>query len=69
MSLSKTDNQLRNFTQLEKYPVYENLPEHFGEDYPNLVRFLELYYEHTSEETAEKYLQDLDYSRDFVSAR
>ena len=69
MSLEKTQRDtFRSFTELKKYPVNENLPAFFETEYPKLVRFLETYYEEAGEETVEKYLEGLQYKRDFVQA-
>ena len=69
MSLPKTTKEtFRDFTDLEKYPVVENLPEHFGTAYPNFVRFLEIYYEYLETTTADQYLRDLNFKREVVSA-
>ena len=66
MSLSKTDNQLRNFTQLEKYPVYETLPAYFELEYPKFTQFLERYYEYLSDLDATRNINDEVFIRDFV---
>ena len=69
MSLEKTQRDtFRSYTELKKYPVNENLPAFFETEYPKLVRFLENYYEEAGEETVEKYLEGLQYKRDFVQA-
>ena len=69
MSLEKTKvDDFRSFTELKKYPVNETLPAFFETEYPKLVRFLETYYEEAGEETVEKYLESLQYKRDFVQA-
>ena len=69
MSLEKTKvDDFRSFTELKKYPVNETLPAFFETEYPKLVRFLENYYEEAGEETVEKYLESLQYKRDFVKA-
>ena len=69
MSLPKTTKEtFRDFTDLEKYPVVENLPEHFGTAYPNFVRFLEIYYEYLETTTPDQYLRDLNFKRELVSA-
>ena len=66
MSLSKTDNQLRNFTQLEKYPVYETLPAYFEIEYPTFTKFLETYYEYLSTLDMTRNISDEVFIRDFV---
>ena len=69
MSLAKTLKETkRDFIDLEKYPVVENLPDHFGQDNPNLVLFLESYYEYLETTTADQYLRDLNFKREMVSA-
>jgi hypothetical protein len=70
VSLEKTTREgLRNFTQLEKYPVYENLPAHFELEYPKFTAFLEKYYSYSHGERPVKFLKDLEYKRDFVDAQ
>jgi hypothetical protein len=69
VSLEKTQRDtFRSYTELKKYPVNENLPAFFETEYPKLVRFLETYFEEAGEETVEKYLEGLQYKRDFVQA-
>ena len=69
MSLEKTQKDtFRSYTELKKYPVNETLPAFFETEFPKLIRFLETYYEEAGEETVEKYLEALQYKRDFVQA-
>ena len=70
MSLTKTIKETnRDYTQLEKYSVFENLPEYFETEYPTLVAFLDKYYQHGFDKSPTKYLKDLEYKRDFVQAQ
>ena len=66
MSLSKTSDNLRNFTQLEKYPVYESLPAYFELEYPKFTAFLEKYYEYLSQLDTTRSITDEAFIRDFV---
>jgi hypothetical protein len=69
VSLIKTTKDTgRSFTELKRFPVQENLPLYFELQYPKLNRFLELYYQESSDESAERYLENLQYKRDFVAA-
>jgi hypothetical protein len=48
VSLSKTTKETnRDYTQLEKYPVYETLPAYFELEYPKFTAFLDKYYRHS----------------------
>lgn len=68
MTLEKTNREsFRDFTYLEKYPVYENLPAYFEKEYPRLVSFLKAYYEQDT--TISANILDLPYKRDFVAAQ
>ena len=70
MSLIKTTKETnRDFTELEKYSVFENLPEYFETEYPTLVAFLDKYYQHSFDVGPQKFLKDLEYKRDFVQAQ
>ena len=73
MSLIKTTKETnRDYTQLEKYPVYENLPAYFETEYPQFTKFLDKYYSYSfgnESESPAKYLKDLEYKRDFVQAQ
>ena len=66
MSLSKSDKELRNFTQLEKYPVYEALPAYFELEYPKFTQFLNSYYEFLSDLDTTRHITDEIFIRDFV---
>ena len=66
MSLPKTSDNLRNFTYLEKYPVYESLPAYFELEYPKFTQFLEKYYEYLSELDTSRSITDEAFIRDFV---
>ena len=69
MSLEKTTKDtFRSFTELKKFPVIESLPTYFETEYPKFAEFLRKYYEETSDETVESYLESLQYKRDFVAA-
>ena len=69
MSLEKTTRETtRDYTQLEKYPVNENLPEYFETEYPQFTEFLNKYYRHDFSTGPTKFLKDLEYKRDFVKA-
>lgn len=68
MSLEKTTTEgFRDFTYLEKYPVFEALPAYFEKEYPRLVSFLKAYYEQDT--TISANILDLPYKRDFVAAQ
>jgi hypothetical protein len=70
VSLEKTTKEsLRDFTQLEKYPVNENLPAYFETEYPQFTEFLNKYYRHDFATGPSKFLKDLEYKRDFVKAQ
>jgi len=68
MSLEKTALEgFRDYTYLEKYPVFESLPAYFEKEYPRLVAFLKAYYEQDT--TISANILDLPYKRDFVAAQ
>ncbi len=57
-------------TNIRKSLVDEVLPEHFREDYPNLVTFLDAYYEHLdSADTFGGIIQELQTIRDVEDAK
>ena len=69
MSLERTLKESnRLYPELKKHPVFEALPAYFEQEYPKLVKFLEVYYDEASKETASERLEDLQIKRDFVSA-
>jgi hypothetical protein len=66
VSLEKTTESKRGFTLLQKYPVYENLPAYFEQEYPQFVKFLKKYYEFLGSHRPTEIIEDKQFIRDFV---
>ena len=68
MSLDKTLTDLnRRDLILNRYEVENALPEHFGEKYPNLLKFLQEYYKTLEENSSPvSKLTDLMVARDII---
>ena len=70
MSLDKTLVGRRRKVDIDNYDVADVLPSYFAEKYPNLITFLEKYYDYLEEEDSPtESLNDLLMSRDVRAAK
>lgn len=70
MSLDKTLVGRRRKVDIDNYDVADALPSYFAERYPNLITFLEKYYDYLEEEDSPtESLNDLLMSRDVRAAK